>query len=491
MKNFLLYLLFVPLFSFSQEQIGFDINGEASGDKSGTSLCLSADGSIVAIGAPDTQSGSFAHSGQVRIFKNVSNSWKQIGKDINGTGNTDRSGTSVSLSDDGNIVAIGAYGNKDNGLSSGHVRIFENKSGVWTQLGNSINGEAESDFFGIKVSISGNGKIVAIGATRNDGNGEDSGHVRVFENNLGIWKQIGKSINGAFEGDESGSMLSLSSDGKVLAIGSILNNGNGIESGHVRIFKYDSRTWNQIGKDINGEAAYDNFGGAISLSSDGKILAIGAINNDGNGDRSGHVRVFENKSDTWEQIGNDIDGENIRDRSGASVSLSSNGNIIAIGAIKNNDSGIFAGHVRIFKNNNGKWIKLGKDIDGEDRADGSGSSVSISSDGNILAIGAPLNDARGENSGHVRVYDVSIPALSTNSLNKEYFSYYPNPVKNELNLNLNTGLRLKQVNIYNIQSQYLYSVKTSKIDITNLPSGMYFFEVETNQGKSSKKIVIE
>ena len=59
------------------------------------------------------------------------------------------------------------------------------------------------------------------------------------------------------------------------------------------------------------------------------------------------------------------------------------------------------------------------------------------------------------------------------------------------NINLNTGLELKQVNIYNIQSQYLYSIKTSKIDVGNLSSGIYIIEVETNQGKSVKKIVVE
>lgn len=71
------------------------------------------------------------------------------------------------------------------------------------------------------------------------------------------------------------------------------------------------------------------------------------------------------------------------------------------------------------------------------------------------------------------------------------FQLYPNPVKDELNINLNKGLELKQVNIYNIQSQYLYSFKTSKIDIRNLASGIYFIEVETNKGNATKKIVVE
>ena len=51
--------------------------------------------------------------------------------------------TSVSLSSDGSVVAIGApYGNDENGQGSGHVRIYQNISGTWTQIGDDIDGEA-------------------------------------------------------------------------------------------------------------------------------------------------------------------------------------------------------------------------------------------------------------------------------------------------------------------------------------------------------------
>ena len=46
-------------------------------------------------------------------------------------------------------------------------------------------------------------------------------------------------------------------------------------------------------QDINGEAQGDQSGYSVSLSADGSVLAIGAINNDGNGHNSGHVRVFK------------------------------------------------------------------------------------------------------------------------------------------------------------------------------------------------------
>ena len=82
--------------------------------------------------------------------------------------------------------------------------------------------------------------------------------------------------------------------------------------------------------------------------------------------------------------------------------------------------------------------------------------------------------------------------LSTSNFDIEVgINMYPNPVKDVLNITLKQGLELKQINIYNIQSQYLYSVKTSKIDVSNLTSGIYFVEVVTNKGKSAKKIIVE
>ena len=107
---------------------------------------------------------------------------------------------------------------------------------------------------------------------------------------------------------------------------------------------------NQQGADIDGEAANDQSGWSVSLSSDGTTVAIGAYRNDGNGDASGHVRIYAWNSTTsaWEQQGADIDGEAAGDNSGNSVSLSSDGTTVAIGAIFNEGNGTLSGHVRIY-----------------------------------------------------------------------------------------------------------------------------------------------
>ena len=259
------------------------------------------------------------------------------------------------------------------------------------QIGDDIDGEAANDFSGGSVSLSSDGTILAIGASGNDDSGSNSGHVRVYENQENTWVQIGQDINGEAQGDNSGASVSLSSDGTILATGANLNDGNGMDSGHVRVYENQENTWVQIGQDINGETAFDFSGDSISLSSDGATVAIGAFLNSGNGIRSGHVRIYENQGGNWVQIGEDIDGEAENDESGASVSLSSDGSIVAIGAHRNDANGSNSGHVRVYENQGGNWVQIGEDIDGEAGGDLSG-TVSLSSDGAIVAIGAEEND---------------------------------------------------------------------------------------------------
>ena len=90
------------------------------------------------------------------------------------------------MSSDGTRVAIGAIRNDGSSgtiTSAGHVRVYSESGGTWTQVGGDIDGEAAGDLSGISVSMSSDGTRVAIGATQNDGSsGSDSyaGHVRVF-----------------------------------------------------------------------------------------------------------------------------------------------------------------------------------------------------------------------------------------------------------------------------------------------------------------------
>jgi len=95
-------------------------------------------------------------------------SWKQVGLTITGEANGDRFGNSVSLSDDAKTLAVGALFAND--FDSGHVRVYrrdDSESG-WTQISKDIDGEAAADYSGYSVSLSGDGKTVAMSSTQND-----------------------------------------------------------------------------------------------------------------------------------------------------------------------------------------------------------------------------------------------------------------------------------------------------------------------------------
>ena len=105
------------------------------------------------------------------------------------------------------------------------------------------------------------------------------------------WKQLGKDIDGKAADDWSGTYVSLFENGRTY-----LNDGNRDKAGHVGVHLLEGggsgSSWKQLGHDIDGEVAYGKSG-YVSLSADGEIIAIGSPYNDDNGDDSGHVRVFD------------------------------------------------------------------------------------------------------------------------------------------------------------------------------------------------------
>ena len=382
-------------------QRGLDLDGEAANDLSGYSVSLSSDGSVVAIGAPRNDENGNNYSGHARIYAWNGTTWAQRGNDLDGEAAYDNSGWSVSLSSDGSVVAIGTPYNDANGSNSGHTRIYTWNGTAWIQRGEDIYGEERYENSGRSVSLSSDGTVVAIGAYRNDGN---RGTTRIYAWNGTNWAKRGLDLDGEAEGDYSGWPVSLSSDGTVVAIGAYGNDANGSQGGHARIYAWNSTNWAQRGNDLDGEAAGDYSGMSVSLSSDGSVVAIGTPYNDANGSDSGHTRIYAWNGATWAQKGLDLDGEAANDYSGMSVSLSSDGTVVAIGASYSDVNGSNSGHTRIYAWNGTAWTKRGDYLDGEAEGDNSGYPVSLSSDGTVVAIGAINNDGNGNNSGHVRVY---------------------------------------------------------------------------------------
>ena len=471
--------------SNAQIQKGADIDGVYGDDGGMTGYSVSvADANTLAIGALEGGGGR----GIVRVYNWSGTAWVQKGADINGEAARDLSGHSVSMPDD-NTLAIGAIYNNGNGKWAGHVRVYNWSGNAWVQKGANINGEADGDESGFSVSMP-DDNTLAIGAPENDGNGISAGHVRVYSWSGTAWVQKGADINGEATSDQSGFSVSMT-DENTLAIGAPSgNSGPGpYNSGHVCVYSWSGNAWVQKGADIDGEAYDDKSGFSVSMP-DANTLAIGAPENDGNGESAGHVRVYSWSGNAWVQKGADIDGEDTSNMSGFSVSMP-DANTLAIGAPYNNGNGDWnAGHVRIYNWSGNAWVQKGANINGEADGDGSGFSVSMP-DANTIAIGAPSNDGN-DDAGHVRVYSMTSLDILENSLGNE-LEIYPNPAKNVINLKTaDTKLLGMAYSIHDSAGKVVLSGKitseNTSIELGNLSAGIYMIGIAENMNQTFKLI---
>src|SRR5690606_15800156 len=422
MKLILLFIFF-PCLIFSQTQIGQDINGVGAEDQAGWGLSLSADGTIVAVGA-DGYDGNDADSGHVRVFENINNVWTQIGQDIEGEFSQNNFGYQLSLSSDGSIVAIGSFATN----MYGKVRIFENVNNVWTQIGLDIVGENYNSHFGESVNLSSDGNVVVIGADSTIENGNSAtGHVLVYENINNNWIQKGQTLIGDGEYYRFGTNTSISSDGSIIAIAAPHGNVTNSELGYIRVYEYLNNSWIQLGTTFNASNFNAFIGTGLSLSSNGNIIAFSETVIDGTDSYFNQIKVFENINSNWALKGQVIN------ESSSTLSLSSDGSILGLGNPSSDVNGYNSGQSKIYKFINDTWTQVGNNINGEVTYDLFGAVVSLSSNGSIIAISSPWNATNGTQSGQVRIYDLSL-VLSSDNFVLSQFSLYPNPAKNQVTI---------------------------------------------------------
>eukprot|EP00980_Cylindrotheca_fusiformis_P003815 scaffold844_cov80-Cylindrotheca_fusiformis.AAC.1 len=259
-------------------------------------------------------------------------------------------GRRVSISGDGKLLAAARKSYPAND-AAGIVQFFQKQAGgTWEENADlRLEGNSSYDYFGSAVSLSNDGKRVAIGARLESKFGSVS--VYDVDDNTGKWKEPPQVIHGENANDESGWSVALSKDGKTLAIGAPSNDGtNGFFSGHVRVYRKadGDNSFKQIGLDIDGEAAYEYFGRSVALSKDGSVLAVGAPYANVS---TGKVRVYEWDKDgnSWEQHGSDFAESYLF---GWSVDLSDDGNILAVGA---------DGYAKVFEWNGDSWQSIDND----------------------------------------------------------------------------------------------------------------------------------
>jgi len=306
-----------------------------------------------------------------------------------------------------------------------------------------------------------------------------------------IIARTGQVLYGERTSDLFGSSTDMSEDGLHLAVGSIFNDDGGMNSGSVRVYSRGSEeeAWVQKGVDINGEAAQDYSGWSISLSSDGNRLVVGAVfNDDGSTINSGHVRIYDWNSGAtrWDQLGSDLDGDSAGDFFGYSVSLSKNKNYLAVGAPYGLDT---RGYVKVYYYNGTTWDQVNPNpslVGGVDSYEYFGKSVALSEDGSRLVVSAPHYNF---DTGKVNLYNVDQGLNSIHLLDSIVGTGTYSRIGNSLDLKSNTVavsdtvFNDSKITTYDITSDSFVEQGNNKI---SLPSS---FDVRVKLSYDGKSLI--
>jgi CO dehydrogenase/acetyl-CoA synthase epsilon subunit len=440
---------FGDLTNYIQSYTYVKASNTGANDWFGYSCAMNADGSVMVVGAHqedsnatgingDQSNNSAANSGAVYVFVRNGTMWTQQAyiKASNAEAG-DEFGRSVSINADGNTIAvsapledsnaIGINGDQsNNGLpNAGAVYVYVRNGSVWSQQAYIKQPYFLSDDqFGNQLDLSGDGQTLAIGAFHNLG----KGIVFICSRTGSTWSHQTSILGTNTEvGDDFGASVSISGDGKYLAVGATGEDSNAtgingdqdddtfLQSGATYLFSRSGSSWTQEAYiKASNTAIDDQFGSSVSLNGDGTVLAVGAKFEDSNatginGDQannasanSGAVYIFEKPFYFWsQQVYMKASNTGNNDQFGGMIMLNDAGNRLVIGAANEDSSSPLmngsqtsnsapdAGAVYDFRYSGTKWVQhnyIKASTPGS--PDSFGISAGMSGTGDILVIGA-------------------------------------------------------------------------------------------------------
>ena len=417
-------------------------------ERYGQGVALSANGNTLAVGAP-------AGSGAVYVYTRQAGAWSEPQRLTAPHPDAfDQFGQSLALSADGSVLAVGApfessasrrinEGADDNNApSSGAVHVYTRGPGGWVYEAYLKAGNADmQDWFGHSLALSPDGKQLYVGApfessasaaTPQDNSAPNSGAVYRFEKTAAGWSQ--RDFLKAFEAKTEffGYSLALAAQGQVLAVGAPYDAnpapgtpsgaGGPMRVGAVYVFGATAAGGWQPAVRLNASNPEDDniFGHSLALSADGGTLVVGAPAesnsalgiqprpeaDDRTAPYSGAAYVFVREAAGWAQKAY-LKAFNAEadDRFGETVALSADGTTLVVSAIQEsspatgfngdpgndpNDAALFAGAAYLFEHR-GDW-RASTYIKSSHTGffDGFGVGLALSSDGTALAVGAPF-----------------------------------------------------------------------------------------------------
>jgi trimeric autotransporter adhesin len=385
-----------------------------------------------------------------RVLKNPDNTsgYTQLGGDLTGTSFSD---TIAVHATDWINASYKVQGCTDGGCIDSPARFVVPAESAQAIGYVKASNTGANDFFGQTLSLSADGNTLAVGTPGEDGaaagvegnqsdeSANSAGAVYVFTRSGNTWMQqayVKASNTGA--NDVFGAAVSLSADGNTLAVGAReedsaasgiggnQNDASAASAGAAYVFTRSGSTWTQQAYvKASNAGAFDRFGQALSLSADGNTLAVGAIGEDSaavgiGGDQTnesasnaGAVYVFTRSGSAWtQQAYVKASNTGANDSFGRTLSLSADGNTLAVGAIgegsaavgiggdQTNESASNAGAVYVFTRSGSTWTQQAYvKASNAGATDRFGQALSLSADGNTLAVGAPEEDSAASGIG--------------------------------------------------------------------------------------------
>ena len=362
-------------------------------DQFGGAIALSADGTTLAVGSvnedgagkgvnPVVKSGKGAetitNSGAVYVYARTAAGWKQQAYlKASNSGEGYQFGNALSLSSDGNLLAVGSTGEASSAVGvngnqndtsmpgAGAVYVFARKGGSWSQQAyvkaSNTGGPVVGYQFGYSVSLSSDGGTMAVGQTSDPSNATgingdekntsapDSGAVFVFTRDGETWAQQAyvKTWNTTQRGVLFGYSVGLSGNGDTMGVGTYDEDRG---RGAVYVFARKNRKWSQqMRLTASNAEGGDSLGCSIAVSDDGNTIVSGAFDEDailsgiqppnaGGNDTAddtstGAAYVFVRKDGKWSQQAF-MKSFNTRenDQFGLALAISGDGNTIAVGS---------------------------------------------------------------------------------------------------------------------------------------------------------------
>ena len=351
------FLLLGTLQAQNWTKVGTDLTGNLLGDQFGEVVCLSADGNTMAVGIPamglNSTQEKEALKGSVEVYTWNGKSWRVKGEPITSQVANDGFGLALAMSADGNTLIIGApYFDQEQVYDIGMAQVYEFNGQAWNAASAPFTGYKPEQMLGASVAINADGSVIAMSAPYGELGPESFGEVAVYKrvtlheyisaNVDGIlnkaprftnqWKQVGNTLFGISNLDRFGAHIDLSSNGKVLAVGSPANQTTGYNAGMINVYVLRAGQWQKMGEPIFGILTGECAGRTFDLSDDGGTIAVGTPHYSGLYHHGGKVMVYYFNSMIWTVKGEVFFGNGAYDYFGYAVALNHDGSALAIGA---------------------------------------------------------------------------------------------------------------------------------------------------------------